>query len=112
MYLIETTELDPIRLVEFPSHNPPPHAIVSHTWGQASDEVLFDDIRAGTAKSKLAYNKVINACLQAKEDGLKYLWIDTACIQQSNSSELQESLNSMYLWSNKATQCYAYLEVV
>src|ERR1700760_1720607 len=109
MYLIKADQIDHLELEEVPSHNPPEHAILSHTWGDPSEEVLFEDIKAKTAASKPAYAKIRQTCEQAQKDGLNYVWVDSACIQRSNSVELQESLNSMFLWYHKSTKCYAYL---
>ncbi|KAK4628835.1 Vegetative incompatibility protein HET-E-1 [Fulvia fulva] len=41
-----------------------------------------------------------------------WLWIDTACIDKTNSAELSESLNSMFKWYRNAAVCYAYLKDV
>ncbi|KAK4224522.1 HET domain-containing protein [Podospora fimiseda] len=46
------------------------------------------------------------------EDGLDWAWIDTCCIDKTSSSELSESINSMYTWYLKSTVCYVYMEDV
>jgi hypothetical protein len=38
-----------------------------------------------------------------------WLWIDTACIDRKDLSELSESINSMFRWYRSAAVCYAYL---
>jgi hypothetical protein len=86
----------------------PPYAILSHTWGD--DEVLFEDVPNGTAESKRGYAKVRNFCDLAMEHGFEYGWVDTCCIDKSSSSELQETICSMYAWYKNAKICYAYLE--
>jgi hypothetical protein len=43
------------------------------------------------------------------KDGYKYAWIDTCCIDKSNSSELSEAINSMFAWYQNSAVCYAYL---
>jgi hypothetical protein len=95
-------------LSTFFNDNSPPYAILSHTWGD--DEVLFDDLRNGTAESKRGYAKIIKCCNLALEHGFEYVWVDTCCIDKSSSSELQEAICSMYAWYKKAKICYAYLE--
>jgi hypothetical protein len=45
-------------------------------------------------------------------DGLHYYWVDTCCIDKSNSVELQEAINSMFRWYQNATKCYVYLSDV
>ncbi|TBU45305.1 hypothetical protein BD309DRAFT_956436 [Dichomitus squalens] len=53
--------------------------------------------------------KIREACRVAREAGYRYLWIDSCCIDKTSSSELTESINSMYLWYGRAGLCYAYL---
>lgn len=52
------------------------------------------------------------ACRQTLADNLKYIWVDTYCIDKSSSSELSEAINSMYTWYSEAECCYAYLNDV
>ena len=67
---------------------PPPYAILSHTWGDA--EVTFGDFqRPGPPPSSV---KVDGSCKQALQYGLKYVWIDTCCIDKSSSAELSEAM--------------------
>ena len=40
---------------------------------------------------------------------IDYLWIDTCCIDKTNSVELQEALNSMFRWYAGAEICLAFL---
>ncbi|TBU40441.1 hypothetical protein BD309DRAFT_345892 [Dichomitus squalens] len=53
--------------------------------------------------------KIREACRVAREAGYRYLWIDSCCIDKTSSSELTESINSMFLWYSLAKMCYAYL---
>lgn len=48
------------------------------------------------ARTKRGFKKIQFACEQAKRDKLDYAWIDSCCIDQSNSAELSESINSMF----------------
>ena len=102
-----------MKLIEFPYH-PPPYAILSHTWGQPQDEVLFDDMVAGVerARAKEAFTKVENTCRLAQEHGLEYCWIDSCCIDKRSSAELQEAINSMFEWYKSSNICYAYISDV
>lgn len=43
------------------------------------------------------------------EPSLKWAWIDTCCIDKSSSSELTETINSMFLWYRQAKVCFVYL---
>ncbi|RGP67940.1 heterokaryon incompatibility [Fusarium sporotrichioides] len=76
----------------------PPYAILSHTWSQ--DEVSFQDIMSihtGTdLETKNGWLKIWNACRFTMYFGLRYVWIDTCCIDKSSSAELQEAINSMF----------------
>lgn len=76
-------------------------------------EVSYDDwqfLHDGRSREpRFGYLKIRKACQQAKEDGLKYLWADTNCIDKTNSAELSEAINSMYSWYLNSTICYAYM---
>jgi len=85
----------------------PPYAILSHTWG--ANEVLFQDIVNGTAKSKDGYVKVEFLAQKAAERGLRHFWIDTCCIDKSSSLELQTAINSMFRWYRDAAVCFVYM---
>lgn len=58
------------------------------------------------------YSKIINAAKEAQKLNFRYVWIDTCCIDKSSSAELQEAINSMYRWYQKAEVCIVYLEDV
>lgn len=103
MWLLNT---DTLRLHEFPS-DPPPYAILSHTWGR--EEVIFHDIGIAGTEKKCGYDKIRRFCAQAKRDGLEYAWIDTCCIDKRNFAEVSEAINSMFRWYTEAHVCYAYL---
>ncbi|KAK4172333.1 putative vegetative incompatibility protein HET-E-1 [Triangularia setosa] len=91
----------------------PIYAILSHTWG--GDEVLFADIcdpQKPLPFSKKGFRKVSDSCERARQDGYKYIWIDTCCIDKTSSAELSEAINSMFRWYHRADRCYAYLSDV
>lgn len=56
--------------------------------------------------------EVFVAGLTSPSDGFTYVWVDTFCIDKSSSAELQESINSMFRWYEKASVCFAYLSDV
>jgi Heterokaryon incompatibility protein (HET) len=85
------------------------YAILSHTWGVDTEEVSFKDMMDGTGKRKRGYDKIRFCGEQARRDGLQYFWVDTCCIDKSNSTELQEAINSMFRWYRNAAKCYVYL---
>ena len=99
------------RLEEFFRLDAPPYAILSHTWG--TEEVLFTDMAdRSEARKKSAYAKFKGSCKLARNQGYKYIWIDTCCIDKSSSAELSESINSMYRWYAESAVCYVYLSDV
>jgi hypothetical protein len=93
--------------------NIPPYAILSHTWGDDCEEVTFNDLTTITGKEpKSGYGKLHFCAQRATADNLQHFWIDTCCIDKSNSTELQEAINSMFKWYQNATKCYVYLSDV
>jgi Heterokaryon incompatibility protein (HET) len=90
----------------------PEYAILSHTWGADIEEVTFQDLKNGSGKSKAGYSKIRFCGKQARRDGLQYFWVDTCCIDKSNSTELAEAINSMFRWYRNAIKCYVYLSDV
>ena len=111
MYLIDT---DTIQLINFSGKNIPPYAILSHTWDK--HEITFQDIYGKAQKDhpafKKGYSKILGTCKIAREDGLKYAWVDTCCIDKTSSAELSESINCMFRWYQEAAVCYALLSDV
>ncbi|KAK3351892.1 putative heterokaryon incompatibility protein [Neurospora tetraspora] len=63
----------------------------------------------GTGKNTVSYAKIRFCGDQAWRDGLKFFWVDTCCIDKSDSAELQHALNSMFHWYRSAVKCYVYL---
>lgn len=58
----------------------------------------------------VGFGKITKTAQIAKEMGYQYFWIDTCCIDKSSSAELQEAINSMYLWYQRSALCLVYLE--
>lgn len=131
-FVIETFD-SPTPDPETLESNTPTYAILSHRCGD--DDVNYEDVRGPTAferrlyednnsglsfeevrdrsvRKRKGYSKVVGAMRQAASDGYKYIWIDTCCIDKSNSAELSEGINSMYVWYQKAAICYAILDEV
>lgn len=85
----------------------PPYAILSHTWGE--EEVTFHDLVNGTSKGKFGNEKIRFCMQQAARDGLRHSWVDTCCINKTDSTELQHAINSMFRWYKEAAICYVFL---
>ena len=107
MRLLQYNSDGDFSLTEFVESNIPKYAILSHRWG--AEEITFKDLIDGTSKSKAGYNKLRFCGEQAKRNGLQYFWVDTCCIDKSNSTELQEAIISMFRWYRNAIKCYVYL---
>ncbi|KAI8625332.1 heterokaryon incompatibility protein-domain-containing protein [Xylariaceae sp. FL1651] len=109
MWLINTESL---YLKEF-SGDPtdfqfPKYAILSHTW--EGQEVSFQEMQnPEAARKKNGYQKIVQCCEIAKNEGLRWAWVDTCCIDKTSSAELSEAINSMFKWYEAATICYAYM---
>ncbi|KAK0108133.1 hypothetical protein ONS95_002955 [Cadophora gregata] len=93
---------------------PPPYSILSHTW-DGETEVTYQDYMnflSGRGKeSRKNWAKVersIEITLNSSER-LKYIWIDTCCIDKTDTPELSEAINSMFKWYARATVCYAQI---
>ncbi|KAF9474044.1 hypothetical protein BDN70DRAFT_344622 [Pholiota conissans] len=88
------------------------YAILSHTWISSADgEVVYADWKNGAFNtSSPGYKKLANFCRVAAVDHKVTLgWMDTVCINKENSTELDESIRSMYKWYSDADICITYL---
>ena len=112
MRLLELKGNDELSLTKDIVSNIPDYAILSHTWGDDEEEVNFEDLTKGYGKTKAGYKKILFCGEQAARDGLQYCWVDTCCIDKSNSTELSEAINSMFRWYRNAAKCYVYLSDV
>ncbi|KAF9476756.1 hypothetical protein BDN70DRAFT_923071 [Pholiota conissans] len=88
------------------------YAILSHTWSRSrSGEISYDDWHKGHIDlMHSGYKKLVQFCRAALEDhGINLAWMDTVCIDKSSSSELDESIRSMYKWYENSSICIVYL---
>jgi hypothetical protein len=108
MRLINTQSLE---LKEFDG-NIPDYAILSHTWG--SSEVNLQEFQRPEPEtaSKAGFGKILKCCEKARELRFEWAWVDTCCIDKTNSAELAESINSMFAWYHRASVCFAFLSDV
>lgn len=107
MWMLNT---ETIELHEFSVSDAPEYTILSHTWGL--EEVLFQDLQEDreNAYRKSGFRKLQKCCELTRAHGFNWTWIDTCCIDKRSSAELNEAINSMYVWYSLATCCYVYLE--
>ncbi|KAK1851775.1 Vegetative incompatibility protein HET-E-1-like protein 3 [Colletotrichum chrysophilum] len=108
MRLLSTADLT---LHTFPDDAIPQYSILSHTWGD--EEVLFHEMLNPTdeIRGRAGY-KEIQKCAEISRKiwDCDFTWVDTCCIDKTSSSELSESINSMYAWYRDSYICFAYLE--
>ncbi|KIK16069.1 hypothetical protein PISMIDRAFT_16078 [Pisolithus microcarpus 441] len=110
-----TVDHDMKSVLEEHSDTEKAYAILSHRWLDG-DEVNYLEItelakmeNRDRIRERSGYRKIVKSCQQAENDGLKWLWVDTCCIDKRSSSELSETLNSMFRWYENSNKCYAYL---
>lgn len=105
---------------EFEGDHLPPYKITSHRW--TKDEVTFEDVLGKKKTGSEGYVKIEGFCQFIREDeerlrkyvtkesgSCEWIWIDTACIDKRSSAEVSESINSMFVWYDRAIECFAYL---
>jgi hypothetical protein len=89
------------------------YVMLSHRWEEK--EPLLRDIQ-----DKLVYDldpvssipKLQSFCKTARDKGYRWGWIDTCCIDQTNNIELQQSVNSMFIWYRHSALTIIYLSDV
>jgi hypothetical protein len=115
MRLLKRSSDDDFDLISVNDDEPPPYAILSHTWittETESYEVTYNELVAGIRKDKVGYEKIRFCGDRAAADDLEYFWVDTCCIDKSASNELSAAINSMFRWYQRAAKCYVYLSDV
>ncbi|KAG2346774.1 hypothetical protein BDR05DRAFT_987924 [Suillus weaverae] len=84
--------------------------LLSHRWGET--EALLRDIQ-----EKVVYElnglggivKLQSFCKIARDAGYRWAWMDTCCIDKNSNTELQESVNSMFIWYRYSALTIVYL---
>jgi hypothetical protein len=83
----------------------------SHTWD--GKEPTFKDVNLVDSVWKLDKSplsvKLRQFCETAREDGYRWAWSDTCCIDKDTSTVLSQSLTSMYTWYEQAAETLVYL---
>jgi hypothetical protein len=109
MRLLNYNEHGELGITSFDNSAIPPYAILSHTWGADAEEVTFTDLLNGDGRAKRGYEKICFCGQQARQDGLRYFWVDTCCIDKTDKAELSHAIRTMSRWYQNATRCYVYL---
>lgn len=116
MYLIDSNTF---KLEQFVSwEDVDEYAILSHRWGAVKDEVLFEDMdnlsafKKESGMKEAGMKKLEECCRIAREHDIRWVWMDTCCVDKKSSAELSESMNSMFNYYKHAKLCIAYLRDV
>ncbi|ROT41589.1 HET-domain-containing protein [Sodiomyces alkalinus F11] len=117
--------IETLKLEEFVA-DPPPYAILSHAW-EAGEVTLQDLDRPDVLALKPGWTKIVNFCAFVNRcrkgnrhaeladesmSPVRYIWVDTCCIDKTSTADLSESINSMFQWYRDAAVCFAYLSDV
>ena len=96
---------------DFVGDDRPKYAIISHRWTE--EEVTYQqflDGRRNFGNDKgYGWIKILKACEIAQKHDLKWIWIDTICIDKKSSAELSEAINSMFSWYSESAFCFVFL---
>jgi hypothetical protein len=84
--------------------------LLSHRWEET--EALLHHIQ-----DKVVYElneiggivKLQSFCKIARNAGYRWAWMDTCCIDKHSNTELQESINSMFVWYRRSALTIVYL---
>lgn len=111
MRLLQHLPSGTYELTCFDHDDPPPYAILSHTW-EEGQEVSYQDLIDGAGRNKTGFEKIRFCGERAVADKLQYFWVDTCCIDKTNNSELDTAINYMFRWYQRSSKCYVYLSDV
>jgi len=87
--------------------------MLSHRW--ESGELLLHNIQdmgVYDLESVGMTVKLQKFCAVAHDAGHRWAWSDTCCIDQNNLNEVQESVNSMFVWYRQSALTIVYLSDV
>ncbi|KAG1866077.1 heterokaryon incompatibility protein-domain-containing protein [Suillus subluteus] len=89
------------------------YVMLSHRW-EGKEPMLYN------IQGKVVYDldpvggiaKLQSFCQTARDMGYRWTWIDTCCIDQTNNVEVQQSVNSMFIWYRHSALTIIYLSDV
>ncbi|KAG0697842.1 hypothetical protein DFH29DRAFT_1020728, partial [Suillus ampliporus] len=84
--------------------------LLSHRWEET--ELLLHDIQDKVVYELNALGGIVKLqsfCEVARDAGYYWAWMDTCCIDKNNNAELQESINSMFVWYRHSALTIVYL---
>ncbi|KAG1814093.1 hypothetical protein EV424DRAFT_1348915 [Suillus variegatus] len=87
--------------------------MLSHRWER--NEPLLHDIQDRDIYDLDPVGTVVKLqkfCKIARDAGHRWAWSDTCCIDQNNNIEVQQSVNSMFIWYHHSALTIVYLSDV
>ncbi|KAG2087803.1 WD40-repeat-containing domain protein [Suillus discolor] len=87
--------------------------MLSHRWERT--EPLLHDIQGRDIYDLNPVGTVVKLqkfCKVARDAGHRWTWSDTCCIDQNNNVEVQQSVNSMFVWYHHSALTIVYLSDV
>ncbi|KAG2130298.1 uncharacterized protein EDB93DRAFT_1255969 [Suillus bovinus] len=84
--------------------------MLSHRWEEK--EVLLQDIQDKDVRELKGLGgiaKLQSFCKVVRDAGYHWAWMDTCCVDKKSNSELQESVNSMFVWYRHSALTIVYL---
>ncbi|KAK3623731.1 hypothetical protein LTR56_014697 [Elasticomyces elasticus] len=98
-----------LNFTEF-SSDVPKYVIASHRW-TAGSEAKTKDVEKRRNTHSSGYKKVEGFAKYARDciADVEWFWIDTCCVNQESSQEVNEAVNSMFSWYANAEMCLVYL---
>ncbi|KAK3647100.1 hypothetical protein LTR56_008268 [Elasticomyces elasticus] len=102
--------VDSLDINEFRDEDAPPYVAASHRW-LSEGETTYQDARDRRDTGSAGYLKVeaFAKYIRGELAPIKWLWIDTACINKQDDAELAQAIHSMFRWYRRAQLCLAYL---
>ncbi|OAX35388.1 hypothetical protein K503DRAFT_773522, partial [Rhizopogon vinicolor AM-OR11-026] len=89
------------------------YAMLSHRW--EGQEPLLHDVQGKSVyelNSVDGIAKLQSFCKVARDAGYNWAWSDTCCIDKNNNIDLQESVNTMFVWYRHSALTIIYLSDV
>ncbi|KAG2360508.1 hypothetical protein BDR07DRAFT_1412301 [Suillus spraguei] len=87
--------------------------LLSHRWEEI--EVLLHDIQGKVVYELNGLDGIVKLqsfCKVARDAGYRWAWMDTCCIDKRSNTEVQESVNSMFIWYRHSALTIVYLRDV
>lgn len=97
----------------FRENDRPKYVILSHRWVE-DQEVTLEDVQNKRNTELSGYKKIVQFAEYVAQHipEIKWVWVDTCCIDKKNAVELSKSLNLMFSWYRAAELCIAYMSDV